>query len=75
MNSAIKLYSIGTMEDGTEKFQSQLCIGKDICDFIRKKEDNIMRVYDRGENGFGFYPYNKPFIIVDNITDMLSQPL
>jgi len=71
--AAIKLFKKGE-ENGIEKFQSQLYVGKDIVDFVR--EDNIMKVYDyRPKTGFDFYPYTEPYEIVDSINDMKTQKL
>lgn len=73
--SKIKLYKIDTMSNGTERFQSQLYIGKDTVDFIRNNTDGIMRNYRYGINGFDFYQYQEPFEIVTTLNEMSIQPL
>lgn len=72
--AVIKLLKVNTMQDGTEKFQSQLYVGTDTCNFIRRT-DNIMRNYNNGNKGFDFYEYTKPYIIVDDIKEIERQEL
>lgn len=73
--SKIKLLKVDVLEDGTERFQSQLSVGKDSVDFVRGK-DGIMRNYGwRSDKGFGFFEFNEPFEIVENKKDMLVQAL
>lgn len=71
--SAIKLFKIETTGDGIERFQTQLNLGRDTFDFIRK--DGVMKVYDKGVNGFGFYEYKGSFVIVEHIEEMKKQAL
>lgn len=67
---AIKLLHVDTMEDGTMRLQSQLQLGKTACDFILK--DNVLKIWgNRGE----FIHYDKPYIIVKNISKMKIQRL
>jgi hypothetical protein len=77
----IKLFKIGELENGTERFQTQLelfhtpseCRGI-AASFIRK--DGIMKVWQYGQHGgCGFYPYHGQFEIVQDIEDMKRQPL
>lgn len=75
--SAIKLLEIESVKiqgKTTRRFQSQLQVGTDSADFVMR-EDNVMMFYDYGEKGYGFYPYNKAYEIVDSIEDMKYQPL
>lgn len=72
--SKIKLLKAGTLSDGTQRFQSQLYVGKDTADFVMKT-DGIMKYYSNGENGFNFYLYNKPYEIVSSKNDMFRQVL
>ena len=69
----IKLLKIGKLEDGTIRLQSQLYVGRDSADFII--ENDVLKCYGHGSNGFGFYPYNKPFEIVESKKDMITQQL
>jgi len=69
----IKLYKLDEMEDGTIRLQSQLYIGKDTADFII--ENGVVKFYNKGKNGFGYYEYKEPYIIVDDISMMKNQPL
>jgi hypothetical protein len=69
----IKLYRLDEMEDGTIRLQSQLYIGKDTADFIM--ENGVVKFYNKGKNGFGYYEYKEPYIIVDDISMMKNQPL
>lgn len=62
----IKLYKIDELDNGTERFCTQLQIGMGIASFIREK-DGDMKVYDNGRNGFGFYKYDNPYEIVKNV--------
>lgn len=70
----IKLYRIGSLEDGTERFQTQLHVGKNICNFIQEP-DGKMKIYRYGDNGFDFYNYNHPYKIVTDIEGMRVQRL
>lgn len=72
--SATKLWKVNTMEDGTERFQTQLELGRDTVSFIRGI-DGVMKVWRHGENGFSFYPTDKTYEIIDKIEDMKYQPL
>lgn len=70
----IKLLKIDELDDGTERFCTQLQIGKGIASFIREKGGD-MKFWRNGENGFNFYKYDKPFEIVKNLSEMRMQPL
>lgn len=70
----IKLLKAGELSDGTQRFQSQLYVGKDTADFIMQT-DGVMKCYGNGENGFNFYPYKKPYEIVSSKNDMVMQIL
>lgn len=72
--SATKLWKVNTTKDGTERFQTQLELGRDTVSFIRGT-DGVMKVWRYGENGASFYPTDKPYEIVDKIEDMKHQPL
>lgn len=72
--SIIKLFSLGKLPDGTERFQSQLYIDKNTSDFIMDT-DGIMKCYGRGSKGFDFYPYVGEYEIVSDIKEMKYQAL
>lgn len=72
--SKIKLLKVDVLEDGTERFQSQLYVGKDTADFIMGS-DGIIKYYNNGDKGFNFYPYNEPYEIISNKRDMNRQAL
>lgn len=62
------------MENGTQRFQSQLYIGRDSVDFIMGI-DGIMRCYGYGDKGFNYYPFNEPYEIITDIKEMKYQKL
>jgi hypothetical protein len=70
----IKLYKVDEMSDGTERFSTQLGLRNNTISFIREK-NGVMKHFNRGEKGIGFYEYKKPFKIVENISDMRKQIL
>lgn len=70
----IKLFKAGELSDGTQRFQSQLSVGKGSADFIMDP-DGTMKHWENGQNGFNFYPYSKPYQIVSNISEMSTQIL
>ena len=70
----IKLFKIETLEDGTERFQTQLQIGKNVASFVREPNGK-MKVYGNRKGSFNFYEYNEPYEIVNNIKDMRTQQL
>jgi hypothetical protein len=73
--SKIKLLKLDELSDGTQRFQSQLFVGRGVADFIMET-DGTMKCYGRSFGfGFDFYPYNKPYEIVTNKSDMLRQEL
>lgn len=72
--SKIKLLKVDEMQDGTQRFQSQLLVGKDTVDFIMRN-DGIMRCYCKGDKGFQFYEYKEPYEIAESKKDMVMQPL
>lgn len=72
--SATKLWKVNTMEDGTERFQTQLELGSDTVSFIRTPNGE-MKSYRYGDDGPSFYPYNKDYEVVKNIEEMNTQPL
>jgi len=72
--SSIKLLKVGELQDGTQRFQSQLYVGKDTADFAMGT-DGIMKYLDRGPKGFDYYPYDKPYTIVNSKEEMRFQPL
>lgn len=74
MESKIKLLKIGALENGTQRFQSQLLVGKDIADFVMGT-DGVMKCYNNGDKGFNYYPYNKPYEIISSNSDMVIQVL
>jgi hypothetical protein len=74
MESKIKLLKVNTMEDGTERFQTQLEVGGDSVSFIRGT-DGIMRFWGYGDRGPAFYEYKKPYEIVENKEEMRLQAL
>jgi hypothetical protein len=72
--SKIKLLKVNTLEDGTVRLQSQLLVGTITADFII--EDDILKCYGHSAvHGWGFYPYNEPYEIVENKADMAIQEL
>ena len=70
----IKLYLKETLKNGIQRFQSQLCIGKDIADFI-KEENGQMCVWGSKGGSFCFIPFHGEYEIVENISDMKYQEL
>lgn len=71
---SFKLIKIDELSDGTQRFQSQLLIGTNVADFIMEN-DGIMKHYDKGDKGFGFYEYKGSYEIVNKLSDMIIQPL
>ncbi len=69
-----KLMKIDELSNGTQRFQSQLYVGKDTADFAIEP-DGIMRCYGNNKNGFDYYEYKEPYEIVSNKSDMFSQAL
>lgn len=71
-----KLFKINTLEDGTERFQTQLELlyRNDSVSFIRGT-DGIMKVWGNGERGFSFYEYHGEYEIVETLADMKTQKL
>lgn len=65
---------VDELSNGTQRFQSQLYIGKDTADFVMRS-DGIMRCYGNGKNGFDYYEYKEPYEIVLNKSDMVMQVL
>lgn len=65
---------VDELYNGTQRFQSQLYVGKDTADFVMRT-DGIMRCYGKGKNGFDYYEYKEPYEIVSNKRDMLMQAL
>jgi len=73
----IKLLKLDELKDGTQRFQSQLYVGKHTSDFIMGK-DGIMKCYGKGVKGNGkwdFYEYTEPYEIVQGKTAMRFQAL
>lgn len=70
----IKLFKASELSNGTQRFQSQLSVGKDSADFIMES-DGTMKHWEYGKDGFNFYPYSKPYQIVSNISEMSTQIL
>ena len=70
----IKLLKIDELADGTQRFQSQLLVGKDTADFVMRN-DGILRCYGSGNKGFDFYEYKQPYEIVLSKADMVRQAL
>ena len=69
-DSPIKLFLVNTMEDGTQRLQSQLQLGRLACDFLLK--DDVLKVWgNRGE----FIEYDKPYVVVTDVSEMKRQPL
>lgn len=62
----IKLYKIDELSNGTERFCTQLGIGKGVASFVREKGGH-MKFWRRGKNGFNFYKFNEPFEIAKHI--------
>lgn len=74
--ATIKLLEIESVTyDGKtiRRFQSQLLVGKDSADFII--EDEKLKHYEYGKNGFDFYEYDDNYEIVNNKIDMIYQEL
>lgn len=72
--STIKLLKIDELQDGTQRFQSQLLVGTDTADFVMEK-DGVMKCYGNGKNGFNFYEYKGSFEIVLQKSEMKFQTL
>lgn len=72
--TAIKLLKIDELKDGTQRFQSQLLVGKDSADFVMDK-DGVMKCWGNGKQGFDFYEYKEPYEIVHNHSEMKTQKL
>jgi hypothetical protein len=72
--SIIKLLKIDELQDGTQRFQSQLLVGKDSADFVMDK-DGVMKCWDNGKRGFDFYEYKEPYEIVNHKSEMKVQEL
>ena len=70
----IKLLLIDTLGNGTQRFQSQLYIGRNTADFIMRS-DGIMRCYGDGDKGMDFYEFKEPYEIVSDISEMKYQKL
>jgi hypothetical protein len=70
----IKLLKLDDLGDGTQRFQSQLMVGRATADFIIRS-DGIMRCYGHGDNGMDFYEYKEPYQIVSDKADMRTQQL
>jgi hypothetical protein len=70
----IKLLKIEQSPDGTERFCTQLQIGKGVASFIREKNGD-MKQWTKGKDGWDFYSYNDPYQIVECASDMKFQPL
>ena len=70
----IKLLKLDVLDDGTQRFQSQLMVGRATADFIMRT-DGVMRCYGHGNNGMDFYEYNEPYEIVSDKVDMSTQKL
>ena len=73
--SAIKLFKLDTIDDGTERFQTQLELGKDTCSFVKRKDGKMYSWGWKPERGHGFHEYTGEFEIVENIEDMRMQEL
>jgi hypothetical protein len=70
----IKLLKLDDLGDGTQRFQSQLMVGRATADFIMRS-DGVMRCYGHGDNGMDFYEYKEPYQIVSDKADMRTQQL
>jgi hypothetical protein len=70
----IKLLKLDTLNDGTQRFQSQLYVGKDTIDFVMGT-DNIMLCWRESNGRFDFYEFNEPYEIVLNESEMKYQEL
>lgn len=73
VESKIKLYYAGTLQDGTIRLQSQLYVGKDSADFIIK--NGSLHVWDCSNGGFGFHETNIPHEIIYFKKEMQTQIL
>lgn len=73
--SKIKLFKLGTMEDGTVRLQSQLPFwaGNNVADFIF--QDGKLKHFKRGKSGYDFYETDIPYQIVTKKSEMNSQIL
>jgi len=70
--AAIKLLKAGMTGEVT-RLQSQLCVGRGICDFIL--EDGKLKNWKYGKNGTGFYEVDIPYVIVESKEEMEKQEL
>lgn len=71
--TAIKLLKLDELANGTIRLQSQLCVGKDVADFILV--NGVLKHYGRHTDVFGFYETDIPYEIVDSVEDMQYQQL
>lgn len=70
----IKLLKLDVLSDGTQRFQSQLMVGRTTADFLMRT-DGVMCCYGRGDNGMDFYEYKEPYHIVLDKLEIRTQKL
>ena len=70
----IKLLLLDVLDDGTQRFQSQLMIGKNTADFIMRT-DGVMCCYGHTNKGMGFNEFKEPYQIVSDKAEMKTQKL
>lgn len=68
----IKLIKIDELDNGTERFCTQLEIGMGVASFIREK-DGDMKCWDKGKKGFDFYKYDEPFEIITEPKRLMEE--
>lgn len=73
MKNPIKLFELEKLSNGTIRLASQLCLDKGIADFIL--DQGVLKHWQKGDKGFGFYETKTPYTIVDNISEMQTQLL
>lgn len=70
----IKLFYVGTSDSGVERYQSQLAVGTDSCDFII--ENGELKNWNYGDGGgVGFHKIDIPYTIVKDVKEMRTQQL
>jgi len=70
----IKLLHVGTSDSGVERYQSQLSVGTDSCDFII--ENGELKIWNYGDGGgVGFHKIDIPYTIVNDVKEMARQEL
>lgn len=70
----IKLFLVGTMDDGTMRLQSQLMVGRCSVDFLIK-DGRLFNWFFKPLNGVGFHEIDIPYVVITNKEEMKEQEL